>query len=1025
MTQHSRMITSRRARSWLVWSLGGCLLASCKDPPTDSAASSSPGDDGTTPSGEPTKGEPTPTWADDPMPGLRSGTRELKALDRIDGTITARRVSGAEYFELELPRPSGPEPVTRVHVEGLAHAVAVIDGTNGSGPLRVLIRAPKASSVAPAELRGTIYMSVYDGGKQGGAAPFVAKGPAAKADDADLEARFFTAFSSSLFDDSRWWLTRQARHPWHSFASARVHPATRGLASAGGVAPRPTRPTTDFAQLMYTTTAATSIQEALQYDRGMRAAGEEGAATVPLAELAAPPLAEHPFDKMLAALPDPKAGEPEPLAAAAPAEFWYVRFDDIRVFLRVLDEADTWVTPVTHVFEERAEVRDLSTRYQRQLGLRRTGLAKALGHTVIDRMAIVGSDPYFREGSDVTFVFAVSAQSVFDNELQGHLDAYRAEVPGIATTTTTHGKYTITANRDPAGLVRQHRAQAGDLAIVSNSEAACKAVLDAIDGKRAKLSDQKDLAYMLARDPGKHAGFVFLGDRFIASVVGPAQKVQEARRQRALAELLTPGYAALLYGWLEGKPPADTSTLVASKLLDQKELRHSDGAEIAFTPGKPPSSRWGRPDDLTPLIDLPAVEKVSEQEKTAYDGFSRGYQEYWRNFIDPVAVRLDIEETGGVERAIVDVRVLPLISGTQYSEIEEVVGQERVEVPSIDDGVEFVWAVGADSKMRRELDRAASGFSGKKDIGIGWLGDWVMVGALDRTSVVELASFFDDRAQLPRTEDADPRAEERAVLTRIGKLPLFAAAHVRNPVALIATLTALRGMANEVAPGAVDWGEYSKYEDVPIVRVSTTKSAPGEFENLADVIALYYAQVDDTIVFALDVKVLEAAIHRIKHGQGPKRGTSEGPQFVVEGHMQEGKPAWTALLWMLQGQANGSQAAARASAEILLRGDPTIAGDPAKITALGLAYFGSYPVTASGATDFTLRPEGVADPVHGSELAPVFPALPVEGSPIAALMDRLEGIRATVAFDREPAKMEPPARSLHTHFELQLGPAKD
>ncbi|HET6581990.1 MAG TPA: hypothetical protein VFG69_01060, partial [Nannocystaceae bacterium] len=158
---------------------------------------------------------------------------------------------------------------------------------------------------------------------------------------------------------------------------------------------------------------------------------------------------------------------------------------------------------------------------------------------------------------------------------------------------------------------------------------------------------------------------------------------------------------------------------------------------------------------------------------------------------------------------------------------------------------------------------------------------------------------------------------------------------------------------------------------------------------------------------------------------GPKRGEADGAQFVVEGHMHEGKPAWTALSWLLQGQANGSQAAARASAEILLRGDPSVAGDPAKLSALGLAYFGSYPVTASGTSDFTLRPEGVGDPVHGSELVPVYPPLPVAGSPIAALMDRLEGIRATVAFDREPAKMEPPARSLHTHFELQLGAAKE
>jgi hypothetical protein len=40
-------------------------------------------------------------------------------------------------------------------------------------------------------------------------------------------------------------------------------------------------------------------------------------------------------------------------------------------------------------------------------------------------------------------------------------------------------------------------------------------------------------------------------------------------------------------------------------------------------------------------------------------------------------------------------------------------------------------------------------------------------------------------------------------------------------------------------------------------------------------------------------------------------------------------------------------------------------------------------------------------------------------------MERLTGMRATVAFDREPAKMEPPARSLHTRVQVHLGAAKD
>jgi len=771
---------------------------------------------------------------------------------------------------------------------------------------------------------------------------------------------------------------------------------------------------------MHTTTAATSMQEALQHDRGLRLVSVDDPPTVAMSELEPPALEEHPWAEMIAALPDASAAVAEPLAAATPAEFWYVRFDDIRTMLKVLDEADAWITPVAHIMEERSEVRGLSKRYQAQLGLRRSGLAKKLGHTVIERVAIVGSDPYLREGSDITFVFELKNHTIFNTELARHMDEHRAEVPGVVESTIAHGEHTITVQRDPTGTVRQHRATVDDLALVSNSHAAIEAVLDAIDGKRRRLSEEQDLAYMLARDPGVHEGFVFFGDRFIAEVVGPRQKVLAARRQLALAELLTPGYAALLYGWLEGEAPTDTEALYTAGLLDRSELQHASGGAITFEPGGIARSSWGSPSALTPLIDLPSPTMVTTSEQAGYQAFTRGYQEYWRQFMDPIAIRLDLEEEGDSAEAVVDVRVLPLISGTDYSEIEEIVGTERIEVPVIDDGLQMVWAVGEDSNLRRELDRTASMISGKKDIGLGWLGSWVMVGTLDRRGLVDMIALVDEDIQLPAPETKGGPKEDLVLAQHAGKLPVYAAAQVRNPAALISTLTAIRAMVNEVAPGMVLWGEHSRHRDYAIVRIGVDPKAPGEFSDFAEALALYYVQADDALVLALDPKVLEALVDRVVDGGGPTRGVEGGAQFVMEARLAEGRASWTAVAWALQGQANRSQAAARSAAEILLRGDPSIT-TPEEFVERGLAYFGNYPVSASGRVDFSLGPHGAGDPVHGTEIAPAFPELPVEQSPIEGLMARLRGVRAEVSFDREPVKMEPPARSLHTRFRVSLG----
>jgi hypothetical protein len=961
-----------------------------------------------------------------PLPTLRTGAKQPEELPAVTVEWLGQTTDDAHYYEFALPRRDGAELIS-VRIDSVTHAVpAVARSSDGN----VLVRLPLTTTPVM-QLQGTAFISTaLPEGREWQALPFTVDAPAQTPDTSNLPSRWVAAFSAELRSESRpWWMSGPS-HPWREFAAGRVQAlvarldASRERPADFGFGMRPRR--TDLSQLMHTTTAATSMQEALQHDRGLRLPFDDGPATVPIGELKPPALAAHPFAQMLAALPNPNGGTPEPLAKVTPSEFWYVRFDDIRMMLRVLDEADTWFTPVAHVMEERAEVRDLSQRYQRQLGLRRSGLAKALGHTVIERVAVMGSDPYLREGSDVTFVFALRNQAVFDSELARHMDEYRAEIPSIAESTLSHGDHTITVLRDPTGTVRQHRAfvAAQSLAIVSNSENAIKAVLDTIDGKRRRLADDEDLVYMLARDPGAHDGFAFLGDRFIAEVVGPRQKVLAARRQEALAELLTPGYAALLYGWLEGKPPADTETLVVSGLLDRGELRHRDGAPIEFAPGSSARSTWGSPSSLTPLIDLPAPTLVTEAERTAYDAFARSYQDYWRQFMDPIAIRLDVEDgAGGTSTATIDVRILPLIEGSDYGEIEEVVGQERIEVPAIDDGLQAVWAVGADSDLRRELDRGASKLTGKADIGLGWLGGWVMAGTLDRRALLDLLVEVEDTIQLPQAKpsnlDDDLRLAQLA-----GKLPVYAAAHVRNPVALVATLGAIKAALNEVAPGMVVWGEHARYRDYPIVRVGIDPKAPGEFGGYAEAIALYYVQADDVLALALDPKVLEVIIDRVASGGGPKRGVDGGPQFVLEARVAEGRAGWTAAAWALQGQANRTQSAARSAAEILLRGDPTLT-TPEQLIALGQNYFGTYPVSASGRADFSLGPTGVGDPVHGSEIAPIYPPLPVPQSPISALMERLTSMRATIAFDREAAQLDPPARSLHTQLQIQMAPAKD
>lgn len=307
---------------------------------------------------------------DEPLAELRTGERAPIELPAVTATAVREFTdrSGVQYLELSIDGVVG-EDTPELAVLGADASIWTATQMQGRSAT-VFVRRRDTGTAATA-LTGTLWSSrwesndwtLFGGSRRGNlwsTRSFTVTGTPTRAPE--LPAAFAAAVSSELRGrgfDARF------ESPFHAFASARVHGAllgTKAAAAAVATAVDVRRPSNDFTALMYTTTAATSLQEALQYDKGLRTVATQGKRDVPIADIAAPALADHPFAAMRAGLPAGAEPTPEPLAAAAPAEFWYVRFDDIRDMLRVLDEADAWLTPVAHAFEERPLVRDLAGR---------------------------------------------------------------------------------------------------------------------------------------------------------------------------------------------------------------------------------------------------------------------------------------------------------------------------------------------------------------------------------------------------------------------------------------------------------------------------------------------------------------------------------------------------------------------------------------------------------------------------------------------------------------------------------------
>src|SRR5581483_799400 len=102
------------------------------------------------------------------------------------------------------------------------------------------------------------------------------------------------------------------------------------------------------------------------------------------------------------------------------------------------------------------------------------------------------------------------------------------------------------------------------------------------------------------------------------------------------------------------------------------------------------------------------------------------------------------------------------------------------------------------------------------------------------------------------------------------------------------------------------------------------------------------------------------------------------------------------------------------TAEALMYGAPDLIGQPEALRARALDVFGAVPLTADG-RDFAFGPDGVRDPVRGSRFAPVWPALPVAGSPIARLLAAVTRVHGEIGLDAEPGTDD-----LGLHLRLTL-----
>lgn len=770
--------------------------------------------------------------------------------------------------------------------------------------------------------------------------------------------------------------------PMRSFAVARA-------GQKAGLPPTPGRTLTDFGRVMELYSGVTSVREALQFDRGLQLRREDKA-TVALKDVQALELPAHPWDQMIAELATKPALEE--MAQYVPVDMAYLHFHDLRDFVGLARELDEWVTPLSQAMEERGGNSHFVQAYERQLVVERTGLSEALGHVATDGVALLVGDPFLREGTDVSLMFKVRQKPALDAALSAFEAKAKARRPDMDEARFKEGDHVIRRIFTPDGDIEQNRVDVGELVIISNSRGAIRHILAAIDGKAPTLAQSGDFKYMRARYPfSKEAedGFIFISDAFVMNAISPRTKILAGRRVEALSELQAVQSGFLMHGWFEGVAAKTTDEVVKAGHLTPQDLVHTNGQKISVDE-RGPRSAWGRPRLMVPLRDL-SLDKVTLDEKQAYERFATTYQQYWRGVIDPIGVRIN-REGASID---LDARMLPIIDASDYNELREFVGTARV-VPVGESGFAWVGAIGENARLRQELESVGRSFMGQK-FGLGWLGDWVSIGAMERSGILDAATMV-HQADAKRMQNELP-AELSGVLSR---LPLYLMVHLKNTAVFGGILASLKTMADDSAPGLIDWGQVEPYNEIPVVRVGTSKSG----QSATGVpVALYYATVGDIWVISFEETTLHIQIDRLLSGKHPVKVVGddlgrEPAQAAFNGQF-ENEFLKLAFLSVLELESRRSAWSSLFLHEDLMRGQPQLKGaDPEVLREASLAFLGLAPAHFHGGT-YDHGKFGASHSIYGSPQRIVWPKVPVNGSPLTELVTSLRALELSLEFEGE------------------------
>lgn len=393
--------------------------------------------------------------------------------------------------------------------------------------------------------------------------------------------------------------------------------------------------TGDFRRTLDFLTGSRAVDESLQVGSiGRQATGNRSVRNVPIGEIEHVDIESHPWADMINEL-DREIDEPSTLFDLVPRDHFVVYFEDIDHFDNLTASIQE-LLPFGERFVGLRDFVDIEEEIQNRLGIEDLAAFK----DAVTEIAFVSEDLEFLAGTQYALIMNVDDDTMKNS---ARLFSLGSNQKGVM------GDYFVAAT-SPALFSR-----------IKNSES------------RGALANAEDFRYMRAVLDAQRHGLVYLSEDFIRKLTGPAYRINAARRNGVMEELVDLQYIVFGYRAITGRWPSTFSTIAEEGYAQSSSARDYDRDYVIGDDGWVSHKHWGSLQDLKSVEEVP-ITHVTEDEKRQYDRFNRGYQSFFRLFFDPVGVAIWVGD-----RIMFNTIILPLIDESSYNDAKTMVGDTPME----------------------------------------------------------------------------------------------------------------------------------------------------------------------------------------------------------------------------------------------------------------------------------------------------------------------------------------------------------